>query len=267
MNDECRTAIEDYYTLKNDYDQSYKTKRNVIIADKIKYNTLQKRRNAIAQIKNPCVHCKRLVGTIFSMENRTLEAKCGDVTNPCPLNIKIYKGRVTRLEDDFTAWQEDYIKEFTTTIVETKLDVLFQYISEEDAVKIFQETKEKLELYRMGYNTDYQLYLEKTTNDVNSDDLTKANNTLIKYKNAINELMQRFYKRKDKRIFQDIVRLYVVKIMPLLDTIRDLKYKYIQLEYDSDEENYNLKTRNYLIRDLETNTNEDDEPALLSNIK
>ena len=108
-----------------------------------------------------CVHCKRPVGTIFSMENRTLGAKCGDVNAPCPLNIQIYKGRVTRLDDDFKYWYNEYIKDLTETIVKTKLDVLFQYISEEDAVKLFQETKEQLDMYKMGYNTDYSLYLEK----------------------------------------------------------------------------------------------------------
>ena len=42
MNDECRTAIEDYYTLKNDYDQSYKTKRNVITKKTKCYRTNKK---------------------------------------------------------------------------------------------------------------------------------------------------------------------------------------------------------------------------------
>ena len=54
----------------------------------------------------------------------------------------------------------DHIKEYSENIVKTKLDVLFQYITEDEAVKIFQETKEELDLYKMGYNTDFQLYLE-----------------------------------------------------------------------------------------------------------
>ena len=46
-----------------------------------------------------------------------------------------------------------------------------------------------------------------------------------------------------------------------------MKYKYIDLEYNSDDDTYQLNTKTYLIRDIETNTNEDDEPKLISNIK
>ena len=267
MNEDVRVAIEEYYTLKNDYDQSYSSKRKAIISDKSIGNTKQKKRNSINELKIPCIHCKRPVGSIFSTENRTLNAICGDVIAPCPLNIKIYKGRVTRLDDDFTVWYEDYIKELTETIVKTKLDVLFQYITEEDAVKLFQETKEQLELYKMGYNTDFTLYLEKTSNSDNLNDLTSSNKKLLDFKGTLKELLEGYYKTKDKRVFEEIVGIYVSNIVPLLDSIRELKYKYIQLEYDSDDDILELKTKTYQIRDIETNTNEEDEPKVLSNIK
>ena len=267
MNDECRIAIEEYYTLKHDYDQSYNAKRKTIMTDKSIGNTKQKKRDAIKNIKIACVHCKRLVGTIFSSENRTLIARCGDINAPCPLNIKIYKGRVTKLDDDFTLWYEDYIKELTETIVKTKLDVLFQYITEEDAVKLFQETKQQLELYKMGYHTDFSLYLEKTSNSDNVNDLSSSNKKLVDLRGTLKELLEGYYKTKDKRVFDEIVGIYVTNILPLLDSIRELKYKYIQLEYDSEDDVVQLKTRSYQIRDIETNTNEEDEPKVLSNIK
>ena len=56
-------------------------------------------------------------------------------------------------------------------------------------------------------------------------------------------------------------------MVPLLDSLRDLKYKYIDVEYDSDEEVFELKSKTYQIRDIETNTNEEDEPKIISNIK
>ena len=265
MNEECRKAIEDYYTLKKDYDNAYKTKQKAIMTNKVWSKS--KKREAIKAIKMTCVHCKRLVGTIFSSENRTLSAVCGDVNAPCPLHIKIFKGRVTKLDDDFTAWYEDYIKELTETIVKTKLDVLFQYISEETAVKLFQETKESLELYKMGYNTDYTLYLEKTSNKDNLTDIDTSNKKLMDHKGTLKELLEGYHKTKDRRVFQEIVSVYTTKMVPLLDSLRDLKYKYIDVEYDSDEEVFELKSKTYQIRDIETNTNEEDEPKIISNIK
>ncbi len=265
MNEQCRAAIEEYYTLKNNYEQVYKKKRKIIMTDM--RITKQDKRNAIQNIKVPCIHCKRMVGTIFSMENRILKAKCGDSTNPCPLNIEIYKGRVTRYDIAFQIWLEDHIKEYSENIVKTKLDVLFQYITEDEAVKIFQETKEELDLYKMGYNTDFQLYLEKTTNSENKNELESVNKKLLHYKGEMKKLLAQYYINKDNRIFNTIITLYTEKVIPLLQTIREMKYKYIDLEYDSDEDLYYLNTKHYLIRDLETNTLEEDEPRLLSNIK
>ena len=35
MNEECRKAIEEYYTLKKDYDNAYKTKQKGIMTNKV----------------------------------------------------------------------------------------------------------------------------------------------------------------------------------------------------------------------------------------
>ena len=144
---------------------------------------------------------------------------------------------------------------------------MFQYITEEEAVKIFQETKEELDLYTMGYNVDFQLYLEKTTNSEVQDDLKESIRKLLQHKSDMKEMLSQYYIQKDNRIFNTIVSLYTTQVIPLLDTIRELKYRYIELEYNSDDETYQLNTKKYLIRDIETNTNEEDEPRLISNIK
>jgi hypothetical protein len=265
MNDQCRVAIEEFYTLKNDYEQAYNAKRKSIMSNKTA--TKLKKRQAVQSIKIPCVYCKRMVGTIFSVNDRVLAAKCADTTNPCPLNIQIYKGRVTRYDITFQIWLDDHIKEYSETIVKTKLDVLFQYITEDAAIKIFQETKEELDLYTMGYNIDFQLYLEKTTNSAVEDDLKESIKKLFQYKSDMKEMLTQYYITKDTRTFNTIVSLYTTQVIPLLDTIRGLKYRYIELEYNSDDETYQLNTKKYLIRDIETNTNEEDEPRLISNIK
>ena len=81
------------------------------------------------------------------------------------------------------------------------------------------------------------------------------------------KMLTQYYINKDNRNFNTIVTIYTEKVIPLVQTIRELKYKYIDLEYDSDEDLYYLNAKHYLIRDLETNTLEEDEPRLLSNIK
>ena len=87
------------------------------------------------------------------------------------------------------------------------------------------------------------------------------------HKGTLKELLEGYHKTKDRRVFQEIVSVYTTKMVPLLDSLRDLKYKYIDVEYDSDEEVFELKSKTYQIRDIETNTNEEDEPKIISNIK
>ena len=81
------------------------------------------------------------------------------------------------------------------------------------------------------------------------------------------KMLAQYYTTKDNRIFNSIVTTYTTNVIPLADTIRGLKYKYIDLEYNSDDDTYELNAKKYLIRDIETNTNEEDEPRLISNIK
>ena len=95
----------------------------------------------------------------------------------------------------------------------------------------------------------------------------KSIRKLLQHKSDMKEMLSQYYIQKDNRIFNTIVSLYTTQVIPLLDTIRELKYRYIELEYNSDDETYQLNTKKYLIRDIETNTNEEDEPRLISNIK
>ena len=183
------------------------------------------------------------------------------------LGLNTYKGRVTHLENDFQIWTEDYLIDLKENILKTKLDVLFQYITEEQAVQQFQEYKSDLDLYQMGYNTDHQLYLDKTNNTVVKNDLNTSIFKLADIKEEIKNQLEIYQKTKDKRPFKDIALIYVKRMMPLLDSIRDLKYKYIVMDYDEENNTNILTTRHYIIKDVETNTNPDDEPKLIANKK
>lgn len=278
MNEKCSIAIHEFYTLKHDYDNAMNSKKQTIINDNNKYPNKLSKQQAIQNIKIPCIHCKRPVGSIFSTTNLTLKVICGasaattaattaDTIQPCPLHIEIYKGRVSTLEEDFQIWLEDYLVDLRENILKTKLDVLFQYISEEQAVKQFQEYKEELETYQNGYNRDYQLYLDKTNNPQVNKDIETSIFKLADFKENIATQLDIYRKTKDKRTLKDIALTYMKNIVPLLHSIRDLKYNYIQMEYDSDDDTNHLITHRYTIRDLETNTNEEDEPKIIANKK
>ena len=267
MNEDCRTAIHEFYTMKHDYDESTKNKKQSILQNNHSYPTKVAKQQAIQQLIIPCIHCKRPVGSIFSTTNHILKIICGDKTQPCPLHFEIYKGRVSNLENDFQIWLEDHLIDIKENILKTKLDVLFQYITEEQAVQQFQEYKSELELYQSGYNNCYQLYLDKTNNIDVKKDIETSIFKLADIKEEMTQQLELYRKTKDKRPFKDIANIYIKRMIPLLESIRDLKYKYIHMEYDSDDETSILSAQHYTIKDLETNTNEEDKPKIIANKK
>ena len=122
-------AMNKYYKLKSDYEKKYKkTVKNIANND---LTSLAKKRRLISSIKPKCVKCKRDVGTIFSNKDRVLTAKCGDTITPCGLDIQIHRGSVMSESKAADYWQNE-IENEKLNIIQTKLDFLFGFVSEED---------------------------------------------------------------------------------------------------------------------------------------
>ncbi len=80
--------------IKDKYERGYNEKYVTPIVKSKKTN--KDKRIAYSKLPKPeCINCKRNVGTIFTIHNdkeediRKFIAKCGDITDPCPLNIQI----------------------------------------------------------------------------------------------------------------------------------------------------------------------------------
>ena len=87
-------AINEFYRFKDKYERGYNEKYVTPIVKSKKTN--KDKRIAYSKLPKPeCINCKRNVGTIFTIHNdkeediRKFIAKCGDITDPCPLNIQI----------------------------------------------------------------------------------------------------------------------------------------------------------------------------------
>ena len=87
-------AINEFYRLKDKYETGYNTKYVLPIVKSDRPNNAK--RVDFSRLPKPeCINCKRNVGTIFTIKNDTKEdvrnfiAKCGDLTEPCPLEIQI----------------------------------------------------------------------------------------------------------------------------------------------------------------------------------
>ena len=145
--------LNEYYRLKNIYESSYKDKKNSILKDP-SLNIKQKK-TAILKIKKTCISCKRPVTTIFQSKDNFLYALCGDKANPCMLNIKINRGFFVKLSQLINVFQEG-VDENKIKIIRSKLDLLFNFKTENDIISLFNEIKNEL-------NNDLEALLEYKT--------------------------------------------------------------------------------------------------------
>lgn len=120
---EYKKAIYNYFKLKKEYETELKKSRLNII----KKNDNKKKKYLLESLKGKCVVCKRNVGTIFKKNNNNYIARCGDIKNPCRLNIKIFNGTTYYFFDDMHYFKE-HVEKNIQNIIKQKMDVLFGYV-------------------------------------------------------------------------------------------------------------------------------------------
>ena len=244
-----KEAISNYYKLKFQYESKIQDFKRKILGNTSL--TKKEKRSRFSKFVFKCINCKRNGGSIFSNKNRTLKAVCG-ASPPCKLNIEIEHGEYTSRENAVKILSENFEK-LKTSIIRTKLDLLFNYIDESSAVKNFEEKKKELneagEMYRF-FLTDTLLI---TDNPSKFNNIETATSRFYLYIQELQILMKDFNTEQNEELINDAVELYKSKILPTADRIRNLKYAYNAVEYDEKNNTYHLIQNPYTIVQLEKN--------------
>ncbi|MAR51056.1 MAG: hypothetical protein CML42_08010 [Rhodobacteraceae bacterium] len=282
-------SLNDYYELKAKYDKSYKDSKISVKKSNLPERTKVMMREFIfdddikediQQINRKCVGCEKNVGTIFMEDSRMLKAICGDMTNPCPLNIEI------NLEETYSI-SELYKKQLMELevikqkIIRKKLDLLFGLEKEDIVVSEFEKLKEEF-----NQLNDFLLSLEEKisnnsliTNPDNDKKIKKKEmleslnkelmNNINEFKKSINDYRNtKNTSQVSNRFLNDGIELYINKITTGLKRIRNISYEYMEMEVDITENEW--KPPFYLIKkNLKQNKNEITmkEGSVISNIK
>jgi tetratricopeptide (TPR) repeat protein len=245
--------VDEYYKLKSAYETAIDKYKKSILNNK--QTSWRDKRTEYEQIKPKCVNCKRPVGSKFSVKHnadadvRYLVAICGDVINPCPLNISINLGYFDNYSETITDI-ENIIKTDKNRIIKYKNELLFGYITTQEALEKFDNIKTNVS----EYSKILARYLEEYNNIIdNSEEKTnlqlKLTETFV-YINKIKESIERFNSTNDNHIIKDVVELYTNSLMPKLKEIMKLKYKYCRVE-KLDDNCYHLIQRKYTASDVE----------------
>ena len=247
--------FDEYYKLKDVYEKNIKTQRFDILKQKKGKNvTSQDIRKKLMRLKLKCVNCQNEGGTLFSSAfdekelSRVLTAKCGVVTNPCSLNIKIVAGSHESVQD-ILKHDDQELKHIKQRIIDEKNKLLFGYMKSEEVIENFDQLKKQINEYSSSIEYYTKIYYDKVDNKADKEELNK----LITNSYTSIQTIKDFLNGEDyeDQSVVSAVKVYVEQLKPQLDKIMRLKYKQNIVWYDDDHMTYNLIQTPQTISSLE----------------
>jgi hypothetical protein len=227
-------AIHVYYSFKERYNSALEKRRQRLINDPaINWKTLsaQQKARRLAIIKPACIVCKQEGGSIFTETDGKLKAICGNISQPCGFHIEVSRGKYISLE---TLMNEslDEVRATKDEIIRMKLDLLFQFISEDELLEQFDAVQHKLQEQLKMYTEFRTHYLSVTDNDDSQKDMLIQTRVISERVAQIKEFMTEFKESewKNRSIIDDILVLYQQDIEPAFMKLRETKYVYSQVE-------------------------------------
>jgi len=258
MDEKFIEAMNNYYKLKRKYDTILENQKQKIINSNL--SKKEKRDRYIRMIKK-CINCKQPGGTIFTNINGRLKAVCGSAEQ-CNLNIELFKSKFMDSREEVRLYLKD-LNQYKTRIIMTKLDFLFGYKSEDKTVSTFE--KSRLEIAKI---TDKIYQIEKdinskilTNNKENQKTIKILNEALYNDLNTLKKIYSDYLKDNKIELIKDMVEVYLTKIKPEAEEIRNLTYMYTGIEND-DDGMYRLIEEPYTIDKMEIS---DEKCVVVSN--
>jgi len=241
-----KEAIEKYHKLKGAYDKKYdNAKKKLTKSSRGLSNSEIKRK--LKNIKRKCVNCKETGGTIFTLNDRTLQAKCGHVDSPCLLDLQIKKGKWMSLQEAVEMSQKT-VDELKVSIINLKLDLLFGLRTEDEISDQFMEDKNQYKQY-LNQLTTLNGVIESHSEIQVEGDAPRAIPILQYLKIKRGELKQLVNKFKQfiteymdelddptlsEQILSQALNLYVEQIVPLMTKMRESKYSLSTVHKEGD---------------------------------
>jgi hypothetical protein len=218
-------SLNTYFEMKTEYQKKiYAMKKQVFNKAKSK----KAAKKMMAQLKPKCINCDRPVGSLFTNEGRTYLARCGDAKNPCNLDIKIFAGEFGSLDNLLSNFQ-GAIQDKKQDIIKQKLDTLFNYIGEREAILLF---KHQLEEYTEINTFLKNLIDEYTMLNFNEEKKEKVQKKLAHIgliQERFNDLIEKYNQTDNRELLKDAMTVYISDIKPEMDNLQMMKYETMEI--------------------------------------
>ena len=224
-------TIQDYYQLKQSYQENINRRKKII---KKKDISIKEKKTLIKQIIGKCVNCGKSGGTIFEEKNGFLKAVCGNTTQQCDLNINIKRKLYDNVRE-IEQTNNKLIENLKLRIIMTKLDYLFGVNSSKDeTVDKFNTLKHDLASLSEVHLINLKKYGDIISGIHREPLLNDATMDLIQEINELKQLYKTYQEKKTVVYLTAMIEMYITKIKPLTEKIRNMNYGYYALENDND---------------------------------
>tara|TARA_Y100000389_G_scaffold200640_1_gene241525 strand:+ start:789 stop:1592 length:804 start_codon:yes stop_codon:yes gene_type:complete len=230
MESNVQEAMDNYFKLKNTYDEKLMRKKKRIFTN-VSLSAKDKKLK-LKQLKKTCINCNKNGGTIFNIDGRQLTAICG-VAEPCNLDIAIDRGQYENIRKrKIDLFHE--IQHIHSDIIMTKLDLLFNYLNEANAISSFDEHRADLDIISKNYTDESRKYMEIVHPESRINALKEYNATLFSETEILRNLHIQYNKEPMQKYIDAMVEKYITIIQPLVTKIRETSYVYSNVEKESD---------------------------------
>ena len=252
-------AVNEYYDLKQQY-RVGKEKEMQIFLEATEDMSWKEKRNLFKSLHYKCVNCRRYVGSIFKTnmieQDRHLIAKCGDHSNPCPLNIEINMGTILSYEYALKI-SKDMILDYKKNIIKDKNNLMFGYISSKQAIDRFDKLKEEMISSIDILESTNKKYLNITNNLEKKEKIIELQQQVYGIINAIKIYIKQYESSNNPALINDAVALYTEELLSKITELNMLNFAYKAVEYNVDSNTYTLVMKQYSVEEMEKNIGTD----------
>lgn len=220
-------SIFDFYKLKHAYETKLRKMQNTAFH---RGATRRERIRNVKMVKAPCISCKRNVGTIFKLHDRRCVAVCGDKVKPCNLDIQIYNSRSIHLGELLDLYKTQFIEKNKENIIRQKMDTLFNYVSERDAIMDFKADLKELNESSSSYKRILHDYENLYNNDTRKLQIQRKQEEIYRLQGDISKIMDQYKKTGNRKMLTDAMEMQVRDLNPAIQNLRLLKYDTMYME-------------------------------------
>jgi len=252
--------INQYYKLKTKYESEIMKNKRKIMNNQIL--SINEKRREFQKLVPKCINCKNPGGTIFSIKYndekdvRELKAICGAKINTCNLDIQISVGKYYLFPEILKEFEQE-IYNLKQKVISDKNNILFGYISTEEALERFNQLKEQINDNVSLLQSYFEEYTKIIDNKENNEAVVKEIEFIYNFISSIKEAIKNFLKTDNTQYVRDAVDIYINSLHPSAEKLLKLKYKENMVWYDADNNIYRLIQNKYTIRDIEFDTSEE----------